>query len=43
MNLSTFNDHQTEEEKLAVYDGVWSKGEVFWDTGELSLYAHLGL
>lgn len=33
MNLSIFNDRQTEEEKLSVYEGAWSKGQVFWDTG----------
>lgn len=33
MNLSLFNEQQAEEEKLAIYDGAWSKGEVLWDTG----------
>lgn len=34
MNLSIFNKDQTEEEKLAAYDGAWRMGQVFWDTGE---------
>lgn len=32
MNLSMFSS-QSIEEKLAVYDAAWSRGQVFWDTG----------
>lgn len=38
MNISMFNKSQTEADKLAMLDGAWSKGEVFWDTGTSNLH-----